>query len=193
MGKRRGRRRNGSGSGCILVAMFTWPIMALFLLIKAVAVVFIYLIGASVGVVIWLAGASVVVFIWGLAMIGRFAVAIVESTWNSSSQNSGNTVAYTGSGNTVAYTGSGYVYLVRQNYTDYYKIGVSTNPKSRIQSLSTASPSGVTAISIVEVHDHYSVEYELHQYYAHKRLNGEWFEFAPSEIVQVIRHIQSKC
>jgi hypothetical protein len=75
----------------------------------------------------------------------------------------------------------GCVYVIKHQGT--YKIGRSRHPARRIeQEISPKLPHEVETVHIIETNDMYSLELELHNKYADKRLNGEWFELDEGDI-----------
>jgi hypothetical protein len=86
------------------------------------------------------------------------------------------------SGIKPASTPEGYVYLVRIG--DYYKVGATSNPKSRLTSFKAATPFEVEEIAIVQVDDYKILEQEIIKEYADCRVGSktEWFDL---DIVQV--------
>jgi len=78
---------------------------------------------------------------------------------------------------------SGIIYILKCERTKLYKIGLtSTKIDSRLKSLKTANPS----ISLVKYYsgitDIYSEEKKLHNLFADKRIDGEWFELDDSDL-----------
>ena len=77
-----------------------------------------------------------------------------------------------------------YLYLIRCNKSDFYKIGVSQHPKYRIRDLQIGCPYPLILIykkqfDNVNVRD---IESLLHKKYWKKRVGGEWFEFSKDDI-----------
>lgn len=72
------------------------------------------------------------------------------------------------------------VYLIQSG--PLYKIGVSVNPKSRLMSLSTASPNPLRLVWSKKYDDAYAVEKELHDQFNSKRINGEWFRLDEKDV-----------
>lgn len=74
----------------------------------------------------------------------------------------------------------GYVYLLKGG--DYCKIGRSNNPDRRLEEISPQLPFSVELICMVATNDMYKLEARLHQRYADKRANGEWFRLDGEDI-----------
>ena len=72
----------------------------------------------------------------------------------------------------------GYVYLVKDS--KYYKIGLTTNPKQRLQDIRSTN---ITAeiVFLFETENMYLLEKELHGFFKEKRVVGEWFELTEEE------------
>ncbi len=75
----------------------------------------------------------------------------------------------------------GYVYLL-QSPTSAYKIGKTKNPKDRATTFSVLMPFEVEFIVLIPADDMHALERELHNHFAHKRVNGEWFNLAPDDV-----------
>ena len=77
-------------------------------------------------------------------------------------------------------TQAGFVYLLKSG--PYYKIGVSTNVDKRIEQLATLPPFDIELVHTTYDTDMYALEKDLHNLYADKRKNGEWFELEESDV-----------
>jgi len=77
-------------------------------------------------------------------------------------------------------TSPGYIYVLRGG--ELYKIGRSANPKARIKSLSTVSPVALEVICLSETNDMVGVEIQLHERFADKRQQGEWFALTDDDV-----------
>lgn len=75
-----------------------------------------------------------------------------------------------------------YLYLIRCNSTDFYKIGLSKTPEERLQELQTGCPYPLTLIYKKAFRKAIKVERLLHKKYRNKRKTGEWFELLATEI-----------
>ena len=73
----------------------------------------------------------------------------------------------------------GFVYLVQCG--PYYKIGISTQVDERIKQLSTLPPFDIELSHMIPTDDMYTLESTLHERFADKRKNGEWFELEPAD------------
>ena len=78
----------------------------------------------------------------------------------------------------------GWVYLVRAEGTDRYKIGRSTQPKERHQVLKRQSPYPLKVIYCFPSLDAATDEAKLHEWFASNRVYGEWFEFKSEKEIE---------
>ena len=78
---------------------------------------------------------------------------------------------------------SGVVYLVKAKDTNRYKIGCTTNLKSRLKYLRIKNPYELELISAISTFDIEALEKTLHDKFAEYRTHSEWFEL-PLEAVQ---------
>lgn len=75
---------------------------------------------------------------------------------------------------------AGYVYIL--NAGPYYKIGASQDVTRRIKQLSTVPPFDLELIHTIQTDDMYGLEETLHEQFAGKRKNGEWFELTDQDV-----------
>ena len=68
------------------------------------------------------------------------------------------------------------VYLLKSDYTGFYKIGVSKNPAKRVKQLQTGSAENISIIHVFETEIPYKVETTLHNYYSMHKVNREWYD-----------------
>ena len=80
----------------------------------------------------------------------------------------------------------GYVYFVQAD-GQHYKIGGTSNLKSRMKSLQVASPNDLRLIAWLEINDWPEKEDQLHEYFDDKKIHGEWFDITVSEIIEWAR------
>lgn len=78
----------------------------------------------------------------------------------------------------------GFVYLLKSP-TNAYKIGRSKNPQDRIKTFGVKLPFEVEYLAIIPAQDMCSLEAELHQRFADKRINGEWFALTDNDIAYI--------
>ena len=87
------------------------------------------------------------------------------------------------------YTGTGgFIYVACDKETRQpVKIGISSNPNSRLAQLRTASSSPLSFAYIGALNSSgYAIERAAHQTLARYRMNGEWFNCAPEIAVAAI-------
>lgn len=81
---------------------------------------------------------------------------------------------------------AGFIYFVHADGTDRYKIGLTNNLDRRMKELNgKQSPFENRLQWSIEVCDMRSAEKDLHDRFHSRRVNGEWFQFAESELDEV--------
>lgn len=78
---------------------------------------------------------------------------------------------------------SGFVYVLHCN--GVYKIGLSKDVSQRITEIQPVMPYPVTVVFVIETIDMRALEIQLHEQYAGKRLNGEWFALTEQDIENI--------
>lgn len=68
------------------------------------------------------------------------------------------------------------VYLLKSDYTGYYKIGVSKNTPKRVKQLQTGSSENIKIIHIFKTDIPFKVETALHNLYSIYKINREWYD-----------------
>lgn len=68
------------------------------------------------------------------------------------------------------------VYLLKSDYTGFYKIGVSKNPAKRVKQLETGSSDNIAIIHVFTTEIPHKVETALHNFYALYKINREWYD-----------------
>lgn len=75
-----------------------------------------------------------------------------------------------------------YIYLLTNG--TYYKIGKSKNPDRRIKELNSGSSEKIELIyKYRSVEYYHTIESALHNFFSNKRLNSEWFELSPKDVL----------
>ena len=82
----------------------------------------------------------------------------------------------------------GFIYVIKCNRTNLYKIGRTINISARFKQLKTANPD-ISLIAHYEVRDT-SIEDDLHFKFHHKRIDGEWFELSETELNLINEHVK---
>jgi predicted GIY-YIG superfamily endonuclease len=67
------------------------------------------------------------------------------------------------------------VYLINQEGTDLYKIGVTKNLSKRLSALQTSSPVKLVVVKQFNTNYGYKLEKNLHSFFRSNKLEGEWF------------------
>lgn len=76
---------------------------------------------------------------------------------------------------------AGHVYLL-QSVTGHYKIGRTSNPANRLKTFTIKLPFEVEYVCVIACEDMYRLEWDLHEKYESKRVNGEWFNLSPEDV-----------
>lgn len=80
----------------------------------------------------------------------------------------------------------GYIYLIKGVFpSKCYKIGLTKEPKSRISTLGVQLPFPIEVIHLIKTNDMRGLEKALHNKYADKRVNGEWFALTDSDVQEI--------
>lgn len=78
-------------------------------------------------------------------------------------------------------TKPGFVYLLKAD-NGYHKIGYTKDPKSRAKTFGIQLPFEVAFECLIKSDDMVKLETELHQRFADKRTEGEWFKLDKSDV-----------
>tara|TARA_R110000782_G_scaffold15408_2_gene45157 strand:- start:419 stop:1093 length:675 start_codon:yes stop_codon:yes gene_type:complete len=84
---------------------------------------------------------------------------------------------------------SGYVYFIKIEKQDVYKIGFTTNPKRRISDISRSSPFIIKVLLVTKSLFAYEMEQKLHEEYKDYALKGEWYLFQNKKAKEVLNKI----
>ena len=76
---------------------------------------------------------------------------------------------------------NGFVYFLKSE-TGHYKIGKTSNVKSRIKTLQVCSPYKLDLYCYFKTSEMSEVEEKMHEIFHEKRANGEWFSITEEEI-----------
>jgi hypothetical protein len=68
-----------------------------------------------------------------------------------------------------------------------FKVGISSDPKQRLDSLQTGNHVRLSIHFEMDEDDAAGLEKRFHAYFAEKRLGGEWFEMPLPEITEALR------
>jgi len=80
-------------------------------------------------------------------------------------------------------TRPGCVYLLKGER--YYKIGLSSNVNRRMEEISPRLPFETELICTIATEDMHGLEAQLHELYAGKRANGEWFKLSDEDVAYI--------
>lgn len=77
------------------------------------------------------------------------------------------------------------VYVVEHEH-GYIKIGVSNNPKVRLDSLQTGCPYELHLLGEIFTDEPFSVESNLHEKYDGQQKNGEWYDLHTDQKIHLL-------
>ena len=80
----------------------------------------------------------------------------------------------------------GYVYLIGSRRFGWFKIGKSLSPKLRIKNLGILLPFKIHVLSVWGTSNHTLLESLMHERYADKAINGEWFSFSSKDLLEIM-------
>ena len=81
---------------------------------------------------------------------------------------------------------AGYLYFIKAKGTDFYKIGISDNPESRLKQLQTGNPVQLELVSSIYCLYPKDRESELHSALSELNENGEWFSIKDDDVKELI-------
>ncbi len=67
------------------------------------------------------------------------------------------------------------IYLIRQENTESYKVGITGDMPQRVKSLQTGCANKIEVLSTFESEYARNIENFLHKAWKHKNTSGEWF------------------
>lgn len=67
------------------------------------------------------------------------------------------------------------VYLLKSDYSGYYKIGVSKNTSKRIKQLQTGSSENIQIVHVYKSDIPFKLETALHNRFSMYKINREWY------------------
>lgn len=92
-----------------------------------------------------------------------------------------------------------YLYIIRQEQTNLYKIGISNKVETRIKNLKTGNPNELKLIVCFEAdlsdflgREISYLEKFLHNCYANNKVKGEWFRLDYSDIADLCHFLVSR-
>lgn len=85
------------------------------------------------------------------------------------------------------------IYLIQHDkIPEYTKIGFTDNLKQRVNTLNTASPTGIKVIFSRETPYAFKIEQSLHARYSSYNTNLEWFSLSEEQIRDIIDWINNQ-
>lgn len=81
------------------------------------------------------------------------------------------------------------LYLIYANGTDVYKIGISSDPIRRLNSLMQSSPYVLSMVFSLSLEDPYKVEQEVLKRFAVSSLRGEWFRATGEQVSELLEEL----
>lgn len=88
---------------------------------------------------------------------------------------------------------NGYIYILQNKHFDLIKIGVSSNPKRRIQDIRSYIPFEVDCVFLKYYLDVYSLEKIIENTFSNNRVKGEWYQCYKedvSELISILKDIE---
>ncbi len=77
-----------------------------------------------------------------------------------------------------------FIYLIRQENSDLYKIGTSYEPEERLKQLQTANGEKLELIDVFKTGFKFKLESALHRCFSSVKTLGEWFELKKEDLHQ---------
>ena len=84
---------------------------------------------------------------------------------------------------------STHVYLIKQENSNMYKIGITNNVKKRTSSIQTSNPNPLFLEHSGKVSNAKELERKLHSHFKRQKINREWFRLDTPDVDYVIRCI----
>ena len=86
---------------------------------------------------------------------------------------------------------AGFIYVLRSGKTNRFKIGLSKNVLSRLDSLQTGNPDTLSLVCNFPAIDVFTKEKDLHKRYEAKQITREWFELTDEDISSLISEVEA--
>lgn len=84
--------------------------------------------------------------------------------------------------NVVPYNKKGFVYFLKAEKTNWYKIGMTNNLHDRLNQLRPIMPFKIKIAYYIKANNRYKLEKKIHKVFKDKKINGEWFELSTNDI-----------
>lgn len=75
------------------------------------------------------------------------------------------------------------LYLIQQEDSDLYKIGVSKHTNKRLKENQTGNGNRLEMITTFQSDFSYILENAIHQIWSHKKTIGEWFKLTEDDVI----------
>jgi len=85
-----------------------------------------------------------------------------------------------------------WIYLIEQQGTNLYKIGISKNPEERVKQLQTANGVKLDLIKQFKTEFDYKLERVLHRHFQSKKTIGEFFELNENDVKEFTSLCESR-
>lgn len=85
----------------------------------------------------------------------------------------------------------GYIYFIKSVGLDFYKIGVSSNPKRRISDINSNLPFDVEILAINFIVGAYEVESKLSKKYKKYNKRREWYTFSKDQAADIMIYLHN--
>lgn len=91
-----------------------------------------------------------------------------------------------------------YLYFIKNQINNLYKIGISNCPKRRFSEIQNASGTQIMILKVIFCETDFSpsakfIEDFLHNYFKEKRIIGEWFDFSKKELAAISQFFYHFC
>lgn len=84
-----------------------------------------------------------------------------------------------------------FVYLIRCEENNYYKIGITKNIERRIKQIQTGTPDKIYLVEKYESEHSSKIEKALHNFFSPYHRNNEWFELSLEDEMKFMEMCQS--
>ena len=95
--------------------------------------------------------------------------------------------------NSTAKYNKNYVYIIKAEHGNFYKIGRSCNPIAHLSDLQVANHGKLQLIVTFCCTDASRLESEAHKLFETKNIRGEWFELSLEELYTAIQEVYNLC
>lgn len=82
-----------------------------------------------------------------------------------------------------------YLYILHQTGSQYYKIGITTNPEKRFEAIQSCNPQPLNVAAIIEHRKAGTIEIVLHEHFKNERVRNEWFLLSSEQLNKALKLI----